>query len=156
MNESGDSECSAVSVVCPSCGEQVEASNFCTECGTPLPRRTTATTPSAVHEVPASLGKKVPFTGVTAPPQAKRKTVGPLRSSWIPDKESGWRTAGKVIDGVGRVITTLVGLVWFLVGVVALIFSVPAGMFLGVLIGIGFIAYGIYLMKPGGWKLVIY
>lgn len=144
-----------MTIVCPSCGEVVEALNFCTECGTPLPARTLAVTPDLVGETATPAGDLASAV-VVAPRQARTGNPDFPAPFEVAEKKSGWQTAGKVIDGVGTVITTLVGLGWLLFGGVVLVFTVPTGAFPAILIGIGFIVYGIYLMKPGGWKFVIY
>lgn len=62
----------------------------------------------------------------------------------------------KTGNAVGAVVVFIVGLGWGLLGVVGVGVSVGGGSFPGVLVSLLAVVYGIYLMKPGGWKFIIY
>lgn len=136
---------------CPICSEWVEDSRFCTNCGTEF----AAVAPdigagASVVEARAAVADSSP-----RPATATSDPDGSAVAS------SG--TGRRVLDGiektgnaVGNVAVFIFGLGWGLLGLVVLIASIAGGSFGGALVGLLVIAYGIYLMKPGGWKFVIY
>lgn len=120
--------------LCLACDHLVEDSLFCTNCGarfSSLPLATPATVPSMLSS-----------RRTETPQLSTRQKVG-----------NGLEKAGNV---AGTIASTIVGVGWCLLGVIVAIGSLAGGAPLGALVGLLAVVYGVYLIKPGGWKFIIY
>ena len=119
-----------MSTICPACGSLEESSSFCTTCGSGL----------VVSEQPAQ---------PTQPTQSAQPAQTQVSAT------AGPSTLDKVVNGIDTTMTVVVGIVWMVIGIGAIV-AAFSGVAIGFLIGPLVILYAIYLIKPGGWKLIIY
>jgi hypothetical protein len=67
-------------------------------------------------------------------------------------------TGARVVNGIGRGFTIVVGVVWLVIGSVSFVAACanPGSAAIGFIAGPLIVLYAIYLLKPGGWKFIIY